>query len=115
MMSATIERLIIMYGMNAPEITPQVTGPGACKVGIMSHIGGNGYPQRGKYKGCSNRNITMIGTGLTAKRKTYIKRSAIASGEDQAEMNQTHYASKEAKNGLASHSCLMEINRTIYR
>jgi len=104
-----------MFRMNALQMTPQVTGPGACKVGIVSHIGGNGYPQLGKYTGYSNRNITMIGTRQSARRKTYIKRSVAASGEDQAEMNQTHYQSKDAKIGLKGHSCLLEINRTISR
>jgi len=114
MVSATIERLITMFILNRSPTIPKITGPGACKTGIICHIGGVGYPQEGKYSGYANRNITMIGSRKSAKFKKYIGRSFAADQEDMSKMNQTHYLAKDAAmNMIMGQSCLSEINRTI--
>jgi len=114
MMSATIERLITMFVMlNANRLVPTITGPGACKSGIICHIGGRGYPQEGKYTGYGNRNITMIGSRDSTK--SYIRRSVAADSEGMSKMNQTHYLSNEAAMKMPNDSCLSEINRTIFQ
>ena len=113
MMSATIERLITLFLLNANKLVPTITGPGACKTGIICHIGGLGYPQEGKHTGYGNRNITMIGNYNSAQSKSYIRRSVAADSEGMSKMNQTHYLSNEAAMKMPNDSCLSEINRTI--
>jgi hypothetical protein len=115
MMSVTIERLVTMHFMNKNKKIPMITGPGACKAGIVCHIGGGGSPQEGNYTGYADRNITMIGSRNSARFKQYIKRSVASDYEDMSKMNQTHYFySKKAPNtNPIPQSCLSEINRTI--
>lgn len=110
MMSATIERIIMMAReLDRARQAAEITGPAAVKVAMMATIG-NGYPAEGNYVGTSNRSVTVVGDKRTAKQGKYLIRQSVESFLDELKkMNMTHYKTRGESNGKADHSCQREM------
>jgi hypothetical protein len=61
-------------------------------------------PPAGNYVGVSNRNVTMVGSPLAAKKGVYCHRSNVYNGGDLGSMNMTHYL-KIGKTREHQYSC----------
>ena len=90
---------------------PFITGPRACKNGVMMSIGGNGYPQHGEYHGVYDRNITIIGSRQDARQGKYLRRGnarKVSPADDEKKMGMEHYQGPTDVQ-LPSHKCHEQI------
>jgi hypothetical protein len=89
---------------------PFITGPRACKNGVIMSIGGNGYPPHGEYHGVYDRNITMLGSPRDARRGKYLRRGNARqmSPNDEKKMGMEHYHGPTGVQ-LPSHTCHEQI------
>jgi len=114
MLSSAIERLLKMSSnLSKRRLAPQITGPGACKTGIIGHIGGNGYNPEGTYTGVSNRQITIFGNSWNASNGDIILRGSVEPNEEiLSQMNMSHYH-HNTKERSPTHSCLAELHSQV--
>ena len=86
------------------QYVPYITGPGALKSGMI-HTIGNGNPSNGTYMGVNNRNVTIVGHKLIAKRREYINRGSVSNWE-YSKMNMTHYSIAGRQKGRPRKPCI---------
>mmetsp|Transcript_3392 Transcript_3392/g.5182 ORF Transcript_3392/g.5182 Transcript_3392/m.5182 type:complete len:623 (-) Transcript_3392:409-2277(-) len=109
MVSRAIERMLgLIDRVFRKRLAPYVTGPGACKTGVMSSIGGRGYYNKSTYPGVANRSVTIVGSIDDATNHRFVGRSEVAGGNSM--MNMSHYNNMGDKSNraLPGHNCLRE-------
>jgi len=101
--------LCCLKSVQRTALAVSLTGPGACKTGIMNAIGGSGYYNAAVYSGVGNRSVTIVGNKRTARRGVYAWRSNVTG--DLELMNMSHYQNVKnpARIKLPNHPCLREV------